>query len=84
MCASGNLQLDCPSLAFFCSDEVEKGYADMNIEAHHVLGKYITLLNDCLKDKPADMFVGVHLCRGNLKVVSIRVLAHHVDKANND
>lgn len=26
---------------------------------------YINLYNDCLSERPADMHVGVHLCRGN-------------------
>lgn len=28
---------------------------------------YIKLYNDCLSKRPADMHVGVHLCRGNFK-----------------
>jgi len=30
-----------------------------------LLDKYIKLYNDCLAKRPADMHVGVHLCRGN-------------------
>lgn len=30
-----------------------------------LLDKYIKLYNDCLANRPADLHVGVHLCRGN-------------------
>lgn len=30
-----------------------------------LLDKYIKLYNDCLAKRPADLHVGVHLCRGN-------------------
>ena len=33
-----------------------------------MLDLYINTYNSCLKDKPADMTAGVHLCRGNFKV----------------
>lgn len=34
-------------------------------DADKLLDSYIKLYNDCLRDRPADMHVGVHLCRGN-------------------
>ena len=33
--------------------------------ADHLLQKYIELYNACISKKPADMHVGVHICRGN-------------------
>jgi len=33
-----------------------------------VLDQYIQLYNDCVRDAPADMVIGLHLCRGNFKV----------------
>ena len=30
-----------------------------------LLDAYIKLYNDCLSERPSDMHVGVHLCRGN-------------------
>jgi methionine synthase II (cobalamin-independent) len=30
-----------------------------------LLDKYIKLYNDCIANRPADLHVGVHLCRGN-------------------
>ena len=33
--------------------------------ADQLLDEYIDLYNDCISKRPADMHVGVHLCRGN-------------------
>ena len=33
--------------------------------AEDLLDEYISLYNDCISKRPADMHVGVHLCRGN-------------------
>ena len=33
--------------------------------ADQLLDEYIQLYNDCISKRPADMHVGVHLCRGN-------------------
>lgn len=35
------------------------------VSTEEQLDKYIKLYNDCLATRPADMHVGVHLCRGN-------------------
>lgn len=34
-----------------------------NIDPAPILNSYITLYNDCIRDVPQDMVVGVHLCR---------------------
>jgi 5-methyltetrahydropteroyltriglutamate--homocysteine methyltransferase len=28
--------------------------------------QYAKLINECVKEKPKDMTIGIHLCRGNL------------------
>ena len=30
-----------------------------------LLGSYVQLYNDCLRDVPPDMHIGIHICRGN-------------------
>lgn len=39
--------------------------AQNTCSADELLEKYIKLYNDCVSQIPADMHVGVHLCRGN-------------------
>ena len=38
-----------------------------------LLDTYIRVYNDILKDRPADLTVGLHTCRGNYKVCLVRL-----------
>ncbi|KAL2222616.1 methionine synthase, vitamin-B12 independent [Thermoascus aurantiacus ATCC 26904] len=63
-----NVQYDDPNLAYFCSEKMIAGWNADPLNKYSVddlLDKYIKLYNDCLAKRPADMHVGVHLCRGN-------------------
>ncbi|MCJ1243250.1 hypothetical protein MMC30_000447 [Trapelia coarctata] len=63
-----NVQIDDPNLAYFCSEKMLAGWKDdkTNIKtADQLLDEYIHLYNDCVSKRPAEMHVGVHLCRGN-------------------
>jgi len=37
------------------------------VDSESIFDAYIKLYNDCIRDCPDDMTVGVHLCRGNFK-----------------
>src|SRR5438034_846760 len=48
------------------------GFTEMDAEitfqdarAGAMVGRYVSLVNDALRDRPAGMTVGIHLCRGN-------------------
>ncbi|TVY83586.1 Uncharacterized protein LSUE1_G001232 [Lachnellula suecica] len=60
-----NIQFDDPNLAYFCSEKMLAGFRKDNEDADALLDSYIKLYNGCLRDRPADLHVGVHLCRGN-------------------
>jgi methionine synthase II (cobalamin-independent) len=62
-----NIQIDDPLLAYFCAVPMLEGMKAQGIDPNKVLGSYIGLYNDCLRDHPADMTCGLHLCRGNFK-----------------
>ena len=52
----------------FCSEKMLEGWKKDPLNhktADQTLDEYINLHNDCLSKRPADMHVGVHLCRGN-------------------
>jgi 5-methyltetrahydropteroyltriglutamate--homocysteine methyltransferase len=61
------LQLDDTSLAYLNDPEQREYVARIGGDAssQHLL--YIRLMNGALARKPADMTVGVHLCRGNFR-----------------
>jgi len=63
-----NIQFDDPNLAYFCSEAMLEGWEkdEKNTRtADQLLDLYIKLYNDCISKRPADMHIGVHLCRGN-------------------
>ncbi|MCJ1472707.1 hypothetical protein MMC13_001356 [Lambiella insularis] len=63
-----NVQIDDPNLAYFCSEKMLAGWKEDKSNskpADELLDEYIKLYNDCISKRPADMHVGVHLCRGN-------------------
>lgn len=60
-----NVQFDDPLLAYFCSEAMLSGMKEAGVDSAALLDAYIKLYNDCLKGRPKDMTVGVHLCRGN-------------------
>ena len=72
---AGNIQFDDPLLAYFCAESMLKGMEELNIDHEAVLDTYIKAYNDCLKGRPTDMTVGLHLCRGNFKVGAVDVSA---------
>jgi len=45
--------------------EDAQGFKDAGENAEALLDSYIKLYNDCLIERPADLHVDVHLCRGN-------------------
>jgi len=44
-----------------------KGMKAEGVESEPILDSYIKLYNDCVRDVPKDMTLGLHLCRGNFK-----------------
>jgi len=62
-----NAQVDDPNLAYFCSEKMLDGWAadKSNTQtADELFDSYISFYNNCFK-RPADMHLGIHLCRGN-------------------
>jgi len=60
-----NVQIDGPLLTFFCDTAVQKGFKDHGEDIDALLDSYIRLYNDCLSERPRDLIVSFHLCRGN-------------------
>ncbi len=61
------LQFDDTAWAYLCSPiELERA-AERGVDINGLSDKYVKLINDCLRDKPADMVITTHVCRGNFK-----------------
>jgi 5-methyltetrahydropteroyltriglutamate--homocysteine methyltransferase len=61
------LQLDDTALPCNCDAHAREDVAARGEDADELTERYAALFNACIRDKPAGMTVGIHLCRGNLK-----------------
>lgn len=61
-----NLQIDDPTLAYFCSDAMIASLKEEGTDPDALFALYLKAHNDCIADRPADMHVGLHVCRGKL------------------
>jgi 5-methyltetrahydropteroyltriglutamate--homocysteine methyltransferase len=61
------LQLDDCSMAFLCDPKLRKQMQDRGDDPDAMLNSYVGLINSALADKPADMVVSTHICRGNFR-----------------
>jgi 5-methyltetrahydropteroyltriglutamate--homocysteine methyltransferase len=59
------LQIDETNFAFLCDPALRKNVIDLGEDPDKLPATYAKLLNDCLRDVPDDMTVGIHMCRGN-------------------
>ncbi|KAI1331373.1 UROD/MetE-like protein [Xylariaceae sp. FL0255] len=61
-----NVQVDDPHLTYFAFPEFVAGCRTDGVDPDALLDLYIRAHNSILQGKPADLHVGVHLCRGNM------------------
>ncbi len=61
------LQLDDTNLAYLCDPNFRKGAAERGDDPDKLPAMYAGLINESIKDRPEDMTVCVHLCRGNAR-----------------
>jgi len=59
------LQLDEVNLAYLCDPALRNSVVNIGEDPASLPQTYARLLNDTIAKKPADMTVGMHLCRGN-------------------
>jgi 5-methyltetrahydropteroyltriglutamate--homocysteine methyltransferase len=59
------LQIDEVNLAYLCDSELRKQVANIGEDPATLPRTYAKLLNDTIRDRPRDMTVCMHLCRGN-------------------
>ena len=59
------VQLDDVSLPLLCDEKLRDGVRARGYGPDQLVDRYIELNNAALKDRPAGLTVGMHLCRGN-------------------
>lgn len=60
-----NVQLDDPTLAYFCSDAMHDSLRQDGEDPEALFETYLQAHNDCIANKPEGLHVGLHICRGN-------------------
>ncbi|KAJ7487533.1 hypothetical protein B0H11DRAFT_2013759 [Mycena galericulata] len=60
-----NIQLDDPTFCYFCNDNMTKGMEEAGVDHEALLDTYIRAINLCTVDRPQDLNIGLHMCRGN-------------------
>jgi methionine synthase II (cobalamin-independent) len=61
------IQLDDTNLAYLCDPAVRERTAARGDDPDELVHLYSRLVNDAIKDRPADMTAAIHLCRGNFR-----------------
>ncbi|HIU64276.1 MAG TPA: 5-methyltetrahydropteroyltriglutamate--homocysteine S-methyltransferase [Candidatus Avacidaminococcus intestinavium] len=61
------LQLDDTSWGEFCSAEKRAAYAKRGIDLDQLAVKYVNMINTAISERPKDMVITMHICRGNFR-----------------
>ena len=61
------VQFDDTNLAYLCDPEKRKAAEDRKEDLATLPRKYAELINASIAKRPADMKIGIHLCRGNYR-----------------
>jgi len=62
-----NIQFDDPLLAYFCAESMLTGMKEAGVDSEKLLDLYLHTYNAIIADRPKDLNVGIHLCRGNFR-----------------
>ena len=61
------LQLDDPNMAYLCDEKMREGVRRIGEDPNRLPRIYAKLINDCIAERPANMIVCMHICRGNFR-----------------
>ena len=62
------LQLDDTNLAYLCDPDMRAKASDRHaLSAEEITEQYVALINAAIENRPKDMTLGIHLCRGNFQ-----------------
>jgi 5-methyltetrahydropteroyltriglutamate--homocysteine methyltransferase len=61
------LQIDDVNFAYLCDPKMREGTKKIGEDPNQLPLLYANLINECIKDRPTNMTVCTHLCRGNFR-----------------
>ncbi|MBI1619831.1 5-methyltetrahydropteroyltriglutamate--homocysteine S-methyltransferase [Aquamicrobium zhengzhouense] len=61
------LQMDDIYFAYLCDPNIREQKKQEGIDPDWLIDRYAWMMNEAIKDRPSDMLIGMHMCRGNFK-----------------
>jgi len=61
------LQMDDIFFAYLCDPKIREQRKAKGEDPDWLIGQYARMMHDAIADRPADMLIGMHMCRGNFK-----------------
>ncbi len=61
------VQLDEVALAMLCDPAARAKLSADKVDAERLVDLYVDAINEAVKNRPAGMVIGIHMCRGNYK-----------------
>lgn len=61
------LEIDDVNFAYLCDPKMREGAGKIGEDPDKLPSLYANLINQCIRDRPANMSVCTHLCRGNFR-----------------
>ncbi len=61
------IQMDDIFFAYLCDPKHREAKKKLGQDPDWLVDRYAWMMHEALKDKPADLAIGMHLCRGNFK-----------------
>jgi methionine synthase II (cobalamin-independent) len=61
------LEIDDVNFAYLCDPKMREGAKKIGEDPDKLPALYANLINECIKERPANMSVCTHLCRGNFR-----------------
>ncbi len=61
------LQMDDIFFAYLCDPKIREQKKAEGLDPDWLIDHYAKMMHDAIKDRPEDMLIGMHMCRGNFK-----------------
>jgi 5-methyltetrahydropteroyltriglutamate--homocysteine methyltransferase len=61
------LQMDDIFFAYLCDPKIREQKRAAGFDPDWLISKYANVMHNAIKDRPADMLIGMHMCRGNFR-----------------
>jgi 5-methyltetrahydropteroyltriglutamate--homocysteine methyltransferase len=61
------LQMDDIYFAYLCDPKIREEKRTEGLDPDWLIDRYAQMMHDAIKDRPADMLIGMHMCRGNFQ-----------------